>query len=192
LDVNLTWCSLYGGQERLAAALVEKSAQFGRSQPNRAIRAVTGVVSGIGGAVGSALLPGVGALVGTGVDFLGSILAVAIPSYDCSGYGRDDLGRPKPMFERTYLGGNPETGTDPSFSVPLPFAFCRTRVELPPILPVPVSDPEPEPEPEPESEPPAAPQVETKSNVLGTLVPVGLALASAAVVYYSLRRSSSE
>lgn len=182
LDVNLTWGSLYGGRERLAAALVEKSAQFGRSQPNRAIRAVTGVVSGIGGAVGSALLPGVGALVGTGVDFLGSILAVAIPSYDCSGYGRDDLGRPKPMFERTYLGGNPETGTDPSFSVPLPFAFCRTRVELPPILPVPVSEPDS----------PAAPQVETKSNVLGTLVPVGLALASAAVVYYSLRRSSSE
>jgi hypothetical protein len=134
LQINLTWGTIYGGQEKLAKVLADKSAEFGRSQPNRTIGAVTGVVSAIGSSVGNALLPGVGSLIGVGVDTIGKILAAAIPDYVCDGYGRDDLGRPKPVFERSYLSGDPEKDLMPTHQVPVPFGFCRTIVKIPRVV----------------------------------------------------------
>jgi hypothetical protein len=181
LQINLTWGSIYGSQQRLAQVLAEKSAEFGRSQPNRVIGAVTAATSSIGTAVGTALLPGVGALIGVGVDTIGKILAAAIPEYVCDGYGRDDLGRAKPIFERTYLSGDPERGVKPSFSVALPFGFCRTVVELPPILLVPDAPVRRDQEEEKDS-----------GSMAKVLVPVGLAVAGIAAVYFVSRSRRQE
>lgn len=182
LQTNLTWGSIYGSQQRLAQVLADKSAEFGRSQPNRTIGAITGVTSAIGTAVGTALVPAVGSLVGIGVDTIGRIMAAAIPEYVCDRYGRDDLGRAKPVFERTYLSGDPEKDVVPSFSVTLPFGFCRTLVELPPVREVP---------PAPSLAPPP-PADDSSGNAAKILVPMGLAVGALAAVYFISRSRRQE
>lgn len=186
LQINLTWGSIYGSQQRLAQVLAEKSAEFGRSQPNRVIGAVSSATSSIGTAVGTALLPGVGSLIGVGIDTIGKILAAAIPEYVCDGYGRDDLGRAKPIFERTYLSGDPERGVKPSFSVSLPFGFCRTVVELPPILLVPDAPVRRDPVRRDQEE------EKDSGSMAKVLVPVGLAVAGIAAVYFVSRSRRQE
>lgn len=163
-----------------------KSAEFGRSQPNRVIGAVSSATSSIGTAVGTALLPGVGSLIGVGIDTIGKILAAAIPEYVCDGYGRDDLGRAKPIFERTYLSGDPERGVKPSFSVSLPFGFCRTVVELPPILLVPDAPVRRDPVRRDQEE------EKDSGSMAKVLVPVGLAVAGIAAVYFVSRSRRQE
>lgn len=177
LDTNLTWGTIYGSQEQLATALADQAERFGRAEPNRVIRGITGAVTAVGSQVGNALLPGVGALVGSGVDFLGNMLAQAIPDWHCEDYGRDDLGRPKPSFERSSLGGDVFRDQPPPFSVPTPPGFCRSRIEIPYVeLQVP-----PPPVVQPNAE-------TTSSSVWGVLVPAGLASIGVAAAVYGLGR----
>lgn len=175
LDINLAWASIYGGQRELLQALGEKTERFGASQPNRLVQgigsAISGTASAAGGAIGGKLGESVGALVGAGVDFLAGLVSLAIPEYNCRGYGRDDLGRPKPVFERDSLGGDPEQGRPPSFTVPVPFGFCRGIVEIPEAPPMPTL----------ERTPPRVPEPETGGSNLGMLLPVGLAAGGLAL-----------
>lgn len=177
LDTNLTWGTIYGSQELFASAMADQVERFGRAEPNQIIRGITGAVTAVGTQVSNALLPGVGALVGSGIDFIGSMLSVAIPTYRCEEYGRDDLGRPKPSFERSTLSGDPARDQPPSLSVPVPPGFCRSRIAIPYVeLQVPSA---------PNLPPPAE---TTGSSVWTVLVPAGLATIGVAAAVYGLRR----
>lgn len=171
LDVNLAWASLLGGNGRFSEALVQKSTEFNRANPNSVIKAVGGVVSALGAPVLNAVVPGVGALATAGVGMVTELLSAAFPSYDCSGYGRDDLGRPKPNFERVSLSGNAQESRPPGFSLPVPFGFCR-NVDVVPD-PIPMID---------RRGSTNVPPAETKSDGLGTMAKVGLAAAGAGTI----------
>lgn len=177
LDTNLTWGTIYGSQELFASAMADQVERFGRAEPNQIIRGITGAVTAVGTQVSNALLPGVGALVGSGIDFIGSMLSVAIPTYRCEEYGRDDLGRPKPSFERSTLRGDPARDQPPTLSVPVPPGFCRSRIEIPYVeLQVPSA---------PNLPPPAE---TTGASVWTVLVPAGLATIGVAAAVYGFRR----
>ncbi len=183
LDTNLTWATIYGSQELFATAIADQVERFGRSEPNQVIRGVTGAITAVGTQVTNALLPGMGSLVGSSVDFIGSMLAVAIPTYRCEEYGRDDLGRPKPSFERSALSGDPRKGQAPSLTVPTPPGFCRSYIEVPYVeLRVP---------PQPGLTDPGGtgtPPETTGSSVWTVLVPAGLATIGVAAAVYGFRR----
>lgn len=119
-----------------------------------------------------------GALATAGVGLVTELLANAFPSYDCASYGRDDLGRAKPNFERTSLSGDVLASTPPTLTLPVPFGFCRTTEPLPPFIepPRPVQ--------------PFFPQTEPEG--LSNIAKIGLAVAGlgavAAVGYFVVNR----
>jgi len=176
MSVNLAWGQVLGGQGRFAAALAQKAEEFGHSQPNATIRMVGGVISAIGGGIvsavgGKAIGEAAGTFAGAGVTMLTELLASAIPSYDCSGYGRDDLGRAKPNFERSYLSGDPNRDTPPSNTVPVPFGFCRGTDTMPALIPMPAP-----------AAPPGGTNDGTKDKGLGTVGKVAIAAMSIGAV----------
>lgn len=99
------------------------------------------------------------------------LLANAFPSYDCASYGRDDLGRAKPNFERTSLSGDVIANTPPSLTLPVPYGFCRTTEPLPPFVEMPPPPP-----------PPPPPPSETSPRGLSNIAKIGLAVAGLGAV----------
>ena len=120
-----------------------------------------------------------GAMATAGVGLVTELLANAFPNYDCASYGRDDLGRAKPNFERTSLSGDVFANTPPTLTLPLPSGFCRTTEPLPPFVEMPPP-------------PPPPPPVQTEPDGLSNIAKVGLAVAGvgavAAVAYFVANR----
>ena len=161
-----------GGQQ--GAQEGQQGAQEGQQGAQEGQQGAQGVQSS------AALGQAAGALATAGVGLVTELLANAFPNYDCASYGRDDLGRAKPNFERTSLSGDALTNTPPSLTLQLPSGFCRTSEPLPPFVEMP---------PPP---PPPPPPVQTGPEGLSNIAKVGLAVASvgavAAVAYFVANR----
>lgn len=141
VQFNLDAANANGGLESWISALGNRDANLLRQQtaPSPDVQATIAAVGAIGGSVAAGLTvanPLAGAIAALALGAITTIakfvdmLSVKAPT----GVGRDDLGRYKPVFERGWLGGDPNQ-TDvsrgaPEFKLPAPPAFSTTQAPL--------------------------------------------------------------
>lgn len=125
-DLNMRWVRALGDRAFNDALALSLQDQVSASvpEPNRTVTLIGETVGGTARLVGDALLPGVGSLIGSGVSAITTLIARLIPEPQRLRFGRDDLGRPKPSFERLALDGSIRDGQLPTFSM-VPPGYCR-------------------------------------------------------------------
>lgn len=125
-DLNLRWVRALGDTafNTALAATLQDQVNASVPEPNRTVTLVGEVIGGVGQIAGNALVPGVGSLIGSGVTAITSLVARLIPEPSRLAFGRDDLGRPKPSFERLALDGSIRDGQVPTFAA-VPPGYCR-------------------------------------------------------------------
>jgi hypothetical protein len=125
-DLNMRWVRALGDSNFNAALAASLQDQVSASvpEPNRTVTLIGETVGGVGSIIGNALVPGVGSIIGSGVSAVTSLVARLIPEQSRLRFGRDDLGRPKPSFERLALDGSIRDGQLPTFGA-LPPGYCR-------------------------------------------------------------------
>ena len=134
-DLNMRWVRALGERSFEEALLrsVEDQVSASVPEPNRTVTLVGETIGGIGGGIGNMLMPGVGSVIGAGVSAITSLIARLIPEPVRLSFGRDDLGRPKPSFERLALDGSIRTGQKPAFNR-VPPGYCRSRTADPAVM----------------------------------------------------------
>lgn len=125
-DLNLRWVRALGDAafNTALAATLQDQVSASVPEPNRTVTLIGEVIGGVGQIAGNALVPGVGSLIGSGVTAITSLVARLIPEPSRLAFGRDDLGRPKPSFERLALDGSIRDGQVPTFAA-VPPGYCR-------------------------------------------------------------------
>lgn len=136
-QVNAMWQDVLGGEDAFLSKVVHNSRtvldEMHREDPTA--QAVAGGIGALGSTLG-AFTFGISALVGGAVSTV-IRLADAGTIKATQGFGRDDIGRYKPVYERGWLTGDAaRTNVQPSHAVPVPEGM-RRNISLslvPPIL----------------------------------------------------------
>jgi hypothetical protein len=134
-DLNVRWVRALGERafNEALTRTIEDQVNASVPEPNRTVTLIGETIGGVGGNIANTLLPGVGSIIGAGVSAITSLVARLIPESSRLAFGRDDLGRPKPSFERLSLDGSIRTGQKPTFNR-VPPGYCRAQTISPSVI----------------------------------------------------------